>query len=76
MTYSYPAHIVYSEADLVFEVDFPDLPGCLTFGETFENASEAITGYLESVLCRSDARRGSRTVERSVSGLPAFRRSR
>ena len=56
MTYSYPAHIIYSESDNVFEVDFPDLPGCLTYGETFDeackNASEALTGYLQSVICR------------------------
>lgn len=56
MIYSYPAYIKHCESDDVFEVEFPDLPGCLTYGETFDdackNASEALTGYLESVMCR------------------------
>lgn len=37
-------------------VEFPDLPGCLTEGETLEdakvNAREALTGYLASVFER------------------------
>ncbi|MCI0480668.1 MAG: type II toxin-antitoxin system HicB family antitoxin [Candidatus Dadabacteria bacterium] len=56
MTFSYPARIVYSKADKVYEVDFPDLPGCVTFGDTSEDAQKeaasVLTGYLESVMER------------------------
>lgn len=53
---TYPAKIKYSKADECYLVEFPDLPGCLTFGDTLEaakaSASEALTGYLESVDLR------------------------
>lgn len=56
MKFNYPARIDWSETDHVFEVEFPDLPGCITYGETLEEAreqaSEVLTGYLESVLGR------------------------
>ena len=46
----YPAKIKYSKEDKVFEVDFYDLKGCCTFGETLEEAlkyaKEALTGWL------------------------------
>jgi antitoxin HicB len=52
----YPAKIVYSKSDKSYMVEFPDLPGCLTYGETLEsaknNAREALTGYLESIDLR------------------------
>ena len=52
----YPAEIIFNEDDNVYDVEFPDLPGCLTYGETFEdaqiNAAEALTGYLASIEIR------------------------
>ena len=52
----YPAKIKYSKADTCFLVEFPDLPGCLTYGETLEEAremaTEALSGYLESIDLR------------------------
>ncbi len=52
----YPAKITYSKSDKSYLVEFPDLPGCLTYGETLEsakyNAREALTGYLESIDLR------------------------
>ena len=46
----YPAKIKYIKRDKVFEVNFYDLKGCCTFGETFEDAlkyaKEALTGWL------------------------------
>ena len=54
---AFPAVIEHDDADNVFHVRFPDLPGCLTFGDTFSEArdmaKEALTGYLQSI----DARR-------------------
>ena len=54
---AYPALFEYDEEDKIFNVRFPDLPGCLTYGETIERAKEmakeALTGFLQSV----DARR-------------------
>ena len=35
---AYPAIIAWSESDKVFEVEFPDIPGCFTYGETIEGA--------------------------------------
>jgi antitoxin HicB len=52
----YPAKIRYSKNDSCFLVEFPDLPGCLTYGDNLEeakaNAREALTGYLESIDMR------------------------
>ena len=57
MKTSYPAVIAWSKTDKVFEVSFPDLKGCLTYGNTREEAelmaAEALTGYLESVIDRN-----------------------
>jgi antitoxin HicB len=57
MKTAYPANIVWSESDEVFEVSFPDFPGCITFGATREEAetmaSDALSGILESMIKRS-----------------------
>ena len=53
----YPAKIKYLPEDKSYLVEFPDLPGCLTEGETLENAKrnakEALTGYLASLFERN-----------------------
>ena len=53
---SYPAVIEYDGKDEAYNVSFPDLPGCFTFGETIEeataNAVEALSAYLESIDSR------------------------
>jgi antitoxin HicB len=47
----YPAKIKYNKIDDVFEVSFPDVKGCYTYGKTLEEAQkfakEALTGWLE-----------------------------
>lgn len=52
----YPAKIKHSKADNCYLVEFPDLPGCLTYGDTLdearEMAAEALSGYLESIDLR------------------------
>ena len=52
----YPAKIKHIVEDKTYLVEFPDLPGCLTEGETLEeaqhNAKEALTGYLASIFDR------------------------
>ena len=54
MTLIYPA--VFTSEDGCYNVEFPDLEGCLTYGETIEeaffNAKEALAGYTASVLER------------------------
>ena len=59
MKTTYPAIIAFSDADGVFEVTFPDFPGCITFGITREEAegmaSDALTGVIESMISRSIA---------------------
>lgn len=56
---AYPAKIVYARSDKAYLVEFPDLPGCVTFGasmdEAQKNAAEALSGYLESIDQRSEA---------------------
>ncbi len=56
MILCYPAKIRHITEDKTYLVEFPDLPGCLTEGETLEealhNAKEALTGYLASVFDR------------------------
>lgn len=52
MLFVYPA--IFHNENESYWVDFPDLPGCQTFGssisETMEHAQEALTGYLLTVL--------------------------
>ena len=36
----YPAKIIFNKEDSVYDVEFPDLPGCLTYGETLEKAKK------------------------------------
>ncbi len=47
---AYPSKIRYIKSDKAFSVEFPDLPGCLTYGMTLEeakeNAKEVLTGFL------------------------------
>ena len=56
MIISYPAKIKYLKEDKSYLVEFPDLPGCLTEGDTIDEAKEmareALTGYLASVFER------------------------
>ncbi len=58
-TTCYPAIIAWAEEDKVFEVEFPDLSGCITYGTTLEEAkamaSEALTGVLESMIAHGIA---------------------
>jgi antitoxin HicB len=53
---AYPAHFEYDEEEKVYDVRFPDLPGCFTYGETIDEAKamakEALTGYLQSIDAR------------------------
>lgn len=54
MTIIYPA--IFKYEDGAYIVEFPDLEGCFTYGETlqeaFFNAKEALSGYSASVLER------------------------
>ena len=53
---TYPALFEYDQEEKVYNVRFPDLPGCFTYGETIDEAKsmakEALTGYLQSVDAR------------------------
>ncbi|MGC2062343.1 MAG: type II toxin-antitoxin system HicB family antitoxin [Thermodesulfovibrionales bacterium] len=57
MILSYPAKIGHIAVDHSYLVEFPDLPGCLTEGDSLEgakqNAKEALTGYLASIFERN-----------------------
>ncbi len=64
---TYPAHI-WKEANGSWSVEFPDLPGCFSSAESLEaakeKASEALTGYLESLDSRSLSIPEATTIER------------
>ena len=53
---AYPAHI-WKEDNDTWSVEFPDLPGCFSSGESLaeakEKAEEALNSYLESLDSRS-----------------------
>jgi antitoxin HicB len=73
---AYPARIRYAKRDRAYLVEFPDLPGCLTYGttkaEALANAEEALSGYLSSVfergfvLPKPSALRGAHWIEPSL----------
>ena len=69
---SYPAKIIWSKHDKCYIVEFPDLAGCLTYGNSVdaasENAREALTGYLESI----DLRKLSIPIPSKISGKNIF----
>ena len=52
----YPAVFEYDNGEKVYNVHFPDLPGCLTYGESIDEAKklarEALTGFLQSIDAR------------------------
>jgi antitoxin HicB len=52
----YPAVISYDKEDDVYNVSFPDLPGCFTYGDSLEeakiHAKKALTGFHESIDSR------------------------
>jgi predicted RNase H-like HicB family nuclease len=43
-------YAIFTQTDEAIEVEFPDLPGCVTFGETweeaYENAVDVLAGWL------------------------------
>ena len=53
---SYPAVFEYDNDDGAYNVSFPDLPGCFTYGATLDeakvNAAEVLSAYLESIDSR------------------------
>ena len=53
---AYPALFEYDKEEKVYNVRFPDLPGCFTYGESIDEAKsmakEALTGFLQSVDAR------------------------
>ncbi|TAL29580.1 MAG: type II toxin-antitoxin system HicB family antitoxin [Spirochaetes bacterium] len=68
---TYPAKITFSKPDQCFLVVFPDLPGCLTYGDDLDSAiahaREALTGYLESIdLRKIDVPQSSKIAGKNV----------
>jgi antitoxin HicB len=75
----YPAKIHYSKSDKCYLVSFPDLPGCLTYGDNLDdarnNAREALTGYLESIdLRRIDIPKPSKQFGREINYISPEKR--
>ncbi len=70
-TLSYPLRIERHAADGGYLAHFPDLPGCQTWGETYEaavaNAEEALALYLETLLANGDPVPDVSEIERTTS---------
>jgi predicted RNase H-like HicB family nuclease len=51
--------VVHKDADSDFGVSFPDFPGCITAGQTLEEAKqmavEALTGHIDAMLDTGEA---------------------
>lgn len=46
-------YAIFIQTDEAIEVEFPDLPGCVTFGETWEEAYENAVDVLAGWLMRN-----------------------
>lgn len=72
MRYQYPIILIPAEEG-GYTVLVPDLPGCVTQGETveeaFEMAKDAITGWIEVALEYKEEIPGSSTLEKIAGRL-------
>jgi predicted RNase H-like HicB family nuclease len=59
--------LVHKDEGTSYGVSFPDLPGCISAGDTFEeavaNAAEALAGHLALMRSDNDAIPAPRTFE-------------
>jgi predicted RNase H-like HicB family nuclease len=66
--------LVHKDEGTSYGVSFPDVPGCISAGDTFEkvvaNAAEALTGHF--ALMRRTARRSRRRAASNSSSGPRF----
>jgi predicted RNase H-like HicB family nuclease len=70
-TLSYPLRVEHHVEDGGYLAFFPDLPGCQTWGVTFEaavaNAEEALALYLETLVANGDPVPEVSQIDRSTS---------
>ena len=68
---TYPLRIKRHEEDNGYLAYFPDLPGCQTWGESYEaaieNAGEALSVYLETLIANGDPLPEVAEIEQSTS---------
>jgi predicted RNase H-like HicB family nuclease len=59
--------LVHKDKDTSYGVSFPDVPGCISAGDTFEeaieNASQALAGHLAVMEADGDAIPNARSLE-------------
>lgn len=59
--------LVHKDKGTSYGVSFPDLPGCISAGDTFEqaieNASEALAGHLAVMAADGDPIPGARSLD-------------
>ncbi|MGH6925852.1 MAG: type II toxin-antitoxin system HicB family antitoxin [Propylenella sp.] len=67
--------LVHKDEGTSYGVSFPDLPGCISAGDTFEealaNAAEALTGHLALMRADGDAIPKPRSIE-AIKADPEF----
>lgn len=70
-TLAYPLTIEPCPQDGGYLAYFPSLPGCQTWGETYEaavhNAEEALAVYIETLTASGDPIPEPETIERGVA---------
>ena len=59
--------LVHKDKDTSYGVSFPDVPGCISAGDTFEeaieNASQALAGHLALMRADGDAIPNARSLD-------------
>jgi predicted RNase H-like HicB family nuclease len=67
--------LVHKDPDTSYGISFPDLPGCISAGDTFEealkNAAEALAGHLSVMKADADAMPRPRSLE-ELRNDPSF----
>ncbi len=70
-TIAYPLRIERHDTDGGFLAFFPDLPGCQTWGDSYEaavrNAEEALALYVETLIANGDTLPKATEIETGAS---------
>lgn len=72
-TLAYPLRVEPFPEDGGYLASFPDLPGCQTWGDTYEaairNAEEALSLYLETLTANGDPIPEAPEIEGAIFGV-------
>ena len=69
MTYEYPTVISYSKDDNVYYVDFPDVSGCFTDGQTLREALDNAEDALNTMLSYMEEQGGTMPTPSELNSI-------